>query len=83
MGIDMNLVDEQLRGLRQGFDAGRAEVQPADAGAVPARSTSSRLALAGCRRLALMNETDGWVEVGRTVEPELPIMPCDLRVWEN
>jgi len=53
------------KGLRRVFDAGRAEVQPVDASSSLARSTSSRLALAGCRRLALMNETSRWGEVGQ------------------
>jgi len=71
------------KGLEMVSIRDRAEARPEDLRSIRSKSTSSRLALADCRRLALMNETDGWVEVGRTVEPELPIMPCDLRVWEN
>ena len=65
MGIDMNLVDEQL-GPEIRIDASEiAKATLADDGAEPSRSTSSRLALTGRERLALMNETGRWGEVGR------------------
>ena len=43
----------------------RAKARPEDLRSIRSRSTSSRLALAGCRRLALMNETSRWGEVGQ------------------
>jgi len=54
-----------VEGLKKCAPGESKKGTPGHAGAVPARSTSSRLALASRERLALMNETRRWGEVGQ------------------
>ena len=64
MGTDMNPVDEQLGGVTVSLGI-KPKRDSKYVGSTPATSTSSRLAPAGRERLALMNETSRWGEVGR------------------